>query len=71
MGEFTKIAEAMRPIFGELEEVKKEYGITSLVIENLHTIDQFTVSFARKGSYTGRRERKYIEDTDKPFLQIR
>lgn len=71
MSEFAQIAEEVQPVFEKLTELKKKYGITSFILENLHTLDQFTVNFAEKRGYVGRRKRGNTEEMDKPFLQIK
>lgn len=69
MGEFVQISNDMAPVFRDLETIRNRYGITSLVIESLHSIDQFTVNAGKK-TFTGRRQRDRT-GKEKPFIQIK
>lgn len=69
MGEYTQISNEMLPVFRELETIRDRYGITSMTIESLHSIDQFVVT-ARKKTYAGRRQRDR-SGREAPFIQIK
>lgn len=70
MGDFVEISKDMIPVFQELETLRERYGITSMVIESLHSIDQFTVNASKK-SFTGRRQRDRSGNHEIPFIQIK
>lgn len=69
MGEFIEMSNDMAPIFRELETIRDRYGITSLTIESLHSIDQFVVTAGKK-TYAGRRQRDR-SGREIPFIQIK
>lgn len=69
MSEFAQLEQEIRPLFNEIERVKRKYGITSLTLESFNLIDQFHGSHGGKGNFMGQRIYQHTRTEDRNFIQ--